>query len=385
MKSIFCSVFFLFGTLLGQQVVINEVGWMGTAASDTDEWIELYNNTDNPVDLSGWILQSMDGVPTIALTGTIPAQGFFLLERTDDTTISDCPANQIYTGALGNSGEFLQLKDAGLNVVDEMDCSAGGWFGGSNSPKLSMERKHPALGGNLSSSWASNNTTKRNGLDAAGAAMNATPAQPNSIFDSSLPVELELFSAVWQQGVVLLTWRVQSQVNNQGYKILKSEQESGPFCCISGLIPGAGTTAQQQEFQFRDDRVAANKMYWYQLQQFDFSGVEKICGRLSVYTGANDPFVPATSHLLHAYPNPFNPGVTLQFELANPTIVNGAVFDILGRSLVTLCNKIRLQAGQHNFYWHGRDASGNSVPAGIYFIRLQTDWGIFCEKVIKCD
>ena len=37
-------------------VVINEVGWMGTAASSADEWIELYNTTDHPITLTNWRL-----------------------------------------------------------------------------------------------------------------------------------------------------------------------------------------------------------------------------------------------------------------------------------------------------------------------------------------
>ncbi|MCI0610803.1 MAG: lamin tail domain-containing protein, partial [Anaerolineae bacterium] len=75
-------------------VIINEVAWAGTTAALTsDEWIELYNPGASPVNLAGWVLKSPDGTPTIALTGTIPADGFFLLERTDDTTVSDIAAD----------------------------------------------------------------------------------------------------------------------------------------------------------------------------------------------------------------------------------------------------------------------------------------------------
>ena len=35
-----------------QSLVINEIGWMGTTNLDVDEWIELYNASGNPVDLS---------------------------------------------------------------------------------------------------------------------------------------------------------------------------------------------------------------------------------------------------------------------------------------------------------------------------------------------
>ncbi|MGQ9700399.1 MAG: Ig-like domain-containing protein [Candidatus Bipolaricaulaceae bacterium] len=38
-------------------VVITEIGWGGTAADVGDQWIELTNVTESPVDLSGWILR----------------------------------------------------------------------------------------------------------------------------------------------------------------------------------------------------------------------------------------------------------------------------------------------------------------------------------------
>jgi phosphatidylserine/phosphatidylglycerophosphate/cardiolipin synthase-like enzyme len=95
-------------------VVINEVAWAGTPASHYDEWIELYNNTDREVDLRGWLLTAADGIPAVQLTGVIPAHGFYLLERTDDSTVANIPADQIYTGALENTGETLYLYGAGI-------------------------------------------------------------------------------------------------------------------------------------------------------------------------------------------------------------------------------------------------------------------------------
>jgi hypothetical protein len=37
-------------------VIVSEVAWMGNASSSYDEWIEIYNNTDESIDLSGWVL-----------------------------------------------------------------------------------------------------------------------------------------------------------------------------------------------------------------------------------------------------------------------------------------------------------------------------------------
>ncbi len=126
------SLYFNSGTGDAPPVVINEVAWAGTTASSYDEWIELYNNTDQDVNLEGWLLEAADGSPAIALTGVIPAHGFYLLERSDDSAVSNVPADQTYTGALGDTGESLRLYRA--YVVDAVvygDASLprSGWSG----------------------------------------------------------------------------------------------------------------------------------------------------------------------------------------------------------------------------------------------------------------
>jgi cardiolipin synthase len=129
----------LSGTLAHRagEVVINEVAWMGTAASTYDEWIELKNNTDQDVDLNGWTLAAEDGTPSIALTGTIPANGYYLLERTDDTTVNNIPADQIYTGDLNNSSEVLILRNdvvVDTFVYGDSETAVSGWSGEAVQP-----------------------------------------------------------------------------------------------------------------------------------------------------------------------------------------------------------------------------------------------------------
>jgi len=136
--AVFAVLFFVPKIAFGN-VVINEIAWMGTIIDYNDEWIELYNDGEQPIDLSGWILEATDGAPKINLSGSVPAKSYFLLERTDDNSVSDVAADQIYTGAMGNSGENLQLKDASNNIVDAIDASSG-WPAGDNATKQTMER-----------------------------------------------------------------------------------------------------------------------------------------------------------------------------------------------------------------------------------------------------
>lgn len=132
------GLFFIFPNFCSG-TIINEIAWMGTETSASDEWIELYNNTDQDIDLTGWTLKALDDRPEITLEGTIAANGYFLLERTDDSSVSDIAADQIYTGALGNSGESLELRNTENTLIDSLDFTEG-WPTGDNSTKQTMER-----------------------------------------------------------------------------------------------------------------------------------------------------------------------------------------------------------------------------------------------------
>ncbi len=132
-----------------RKVVLNEIAWMGTLASTSDEWMELFNNTSSAIDLTGWTLVAADGTPSIVLAGSIPAGGYFLLERTDDTTVSGVTADQIYTGALGNTGEILELRDGTGALQDRVDA----WYAGDSTTRETMQRVDPTQPGDQASNW----------------------------------------------------------------------------------------------------------------------------------------------------------------------------------------------------------------------------------------
>ncbi|MFH0739524.1 MAG: DUF1566 domain-containing protein [bacterium] len=199
-------------------VVINEIAWMGTQASANDEWIELYNNTDQEINLTGWKIFGIGASP-VSLTGKIPSRGFYLLERTSSTTVSDIVEDQIYTGALSNSGEKLELKDSQGNVIDDVDCSAG-WFAGDNSATTSrktMERKSPVISGSSQTNWASNNVTTINGLDANNNLILGTPKAQNSILENLAPEppkDFNLSSQIQsQKNSAFLTWATSTDLD----------------------------------------------------------------------------------------------------------------------------------------------------------------------------
>lgn len=76
--------------------------------------------------------------------------------------------------------------------------------------------------------------------------------------------------------------------------------------------------------------------------------------------------LPQSSALYPAFPNPFNPATTLEFDLSRAGFVSLRVFDLLGRETAVLAND-RLTAGRYTLQWHATDA-----PAGTYFAVLET-------------
>ena len=116
-------------------------------AASADEWLELKNISGADIDLAGWQIVNRDGdfqIPFDA-SAPLPKGGFYLLERTDDDSVANVPADKIFTGALSNDGMWFKMFDASCDLVDEIDALTG-WPGGDNATKRTLERTHDNIG-----------------------------------------------------------------------------------------------------------------------------------------------------------------------------------------------------------------------------------------------
>ncbi len=107
-------------------IVISQVQVSGTTAND--EFVELYNPTSNPVDLTGWRLRresSSGGSPSnlvSAMSGIIPAHGYFLIAFPAAYTGSANP-DLVYSAtssAIAANNTILLYSDAGITLVDKV-------------------------------------------------------------------------------------------------------------------------------------------------------------------------------------------------------------------------------------------------------------------------
>ena len=134
------------GPKLGD-VVINEVMWMGTTQSSSDEWLELRNLTGEEIDLAGWRIENGGTAGNaIDLSGSIAPGGYYLIAHyaSNGSAISDViAADLVWAGiSLNNEGEQLTLKDSDGAVIDQ--TPSGMWPAGvhkdSSGFHQSMER-----------------------------------------------------------------------------------------------------------------------------------------------------------------------------------------------------------------------------------------------------
>ena len=74
--------------------------------------------------------------------------------------------------------------------------------------------------------------------------------------------------------------------------------------------------------------------------------------------------------LLGARPNPFGGVTDIQFRLPAETRVRLHIFDISGRLVRTLADRV-MPAGVQSLTWDGRDDSGQRTGVGVYLCTFQ--------------
>ncbi len=88
-----------------------------------------------------------------------------------------------------------------------------------------------------------------------------------------------------------------------------------------------------------------------------------------ILDGHDDGQLPESFSLHDAYPNPFNPGTTIEYALRQPTEVNLSIYNVLGQRVVTLQDGVK-SAGRHLAVWNGQDDRDQPVASGVYLYRL---------------
>ena len=73
--------------------------------------------------------------------------------------------------------------------------------------------------------------------------------------------------------------------------------------------------------------------------------------------------------VVKTFPNPFNPEVTIQVQIARAGEVTAHIYNLLGEKVHTLVSGY-LTAGNHNFLWNAANVGGKPVASGTYLVEV---------------
>ena len=190
-------------------------------------------------------------------------------------------------------GFHIKLVDGGSNLVDEVGNLDGrirtpdepawelpdGWT--ENGDRASIIRRHrrgTADDGTRSEGWISAAETsflyllEKNIETWYG--LRTDQGSPGVRAGQALPVQLSQFRPDrTETGTVAIHWTTESEVDNAGFNILRSQTKTGEFKVINAqLIPGAGTTAERNTYTWTDTTAKPNVVYYYQIEDVSLGG-----------------------------------------------------------------------------------------------------------------
>ena len=184
------------------------------------------------------------------------------------------------------------------------------------------------------------------------------------------PVELKSFTATLQRdNSILLNWATENEVQNLGFTVQRRDAERLEEEWTSlAFVPSNVQEGRSGEYTFTDHPIqsgTSGRTLQYRLLQHDYDGS---VSHLPVADVQLTPS-PVTPHLT-LYPNPARTGDVLSVRLHNIPAGKIQLFDALGRHLLS----------RHI----SRDATipTSGLTAGVYFLRLRNNAGIFAGKVL---
>lgn len=179
--------------------------------------------------------------------------------------------------------------------------------------------------------------------------------------NNALPVELTYFISVIDGRDVILNWSTESEINNSGFKIERSEGNG--YWNEIGFVKGNGNSAIRHDYSFADRGLGSGK-YFYRLRQMDFNGNFEIYKLIDEINIGN----PEKFTLHQNYPNPFNPVTKIDFNLPRDAFVKLTVCDITGKETAVLLNELK----KSGYYSKELDISehGSVFSSGVYFYEL---------------
>ncbi len=105
-------------------------------------------------------------------------------------------------------------------------------------------------------------------------------------------------------------------------------------------------------------------------------GGTKLAADLPTFTVNAETLTPLKTQLKEAYPNPFNPTTTISYDLSVEGQVNIAIYDLQGRQVSNLVNRVQ-PAGNYAITWNASE-----FASSVYFLKMNTAEYSETQKIV---
>ena len=294
-------------------IMISEV-MVGSNDGRLPQWIELANVSGAAVSLSGWSLivdnDSADpdvvgasveidlgdveiDADQVALviskesarnSGVGDGEGDLRADRIIDVQSAVSPDNARYT-LISEMGFMISLMPPQTGAVrmygDVVGNLDGGWDlpmsegGRSSLIRREMNDTGEIMGTDAAGWVLASDTTLGGAYRTTYYGSDEDVGTPGYNAGGALPVELSKFGAKRDplSGAVVITWETQSELNNAGFYIKRSQQQDGTFLVVNPtMVAGAGTIAEKQSYTYTDATADPNVIYYYQIEDVSLDG-----------------------------------------------------------------------------------------------------------------
>lgn len=172
-----------------------------------------------------------------------------------------------------------------------------------------------------------------------------------------LPVELNSFKATKTENEILLEWETLSEIENDYFTILKSN-DSKNFVPI-GSVEGAGFSSTPLFYSFID-KMPLKGMNYYQLRQYDFNGNSDESEIVAVVFEEGSSFAVYSSN-----------GLLSVFGENVSDIQDVRIYDITGREVPVY----KTTASDYQYYT-------GMIPGQVYLVHLISSTGTSVQKIV---